>query len=420
MQHFNRFFLLCAVVLLSACSGGSAATPTATVSLAEILPTKTSVPPTPAEPTATLAPTAVPLTIQDVIKATVRIGVLNENWEEVGHASGSIIDGRGLILTNFHVIGDNDTGQYYNRDGISYVYITLDPRDPPKLQFISQVVDADPGKDLAVLRIIATTNGEPPANCLDLPAVKLNTTKQVEIGEQITSVGYSGVGGNTVSIASGQVVGFEQFSMSELVARSYEAIKYDASDSRGSSGGPIVNGQFEQVAVVFGGISDEANSMGYARPVSLANDLISSANLVRIPGCNGAEAASLFGPEAAQPAPTETPATDNAQVYDIQGRIIDRMTGKPIPGAFIVLLKPGYNWLNIDMDKLEDYIWTFAESDRRGIYVLSVTDEMVNTPLSMIIGAEGYTAVKGNNEVMINYYDRENNTWVDFYLDPEE
>jgi S1-C subfamily serine protease len=169
-------------------------------------------------------PTAVPLTIQNVIDATVRIGVLDATWTEMGHASGSIIDARGLILTNFHVIGDNDTGQYYNRDGISYIYVTLDPRDPPKLQFISQVVDADPGKDLAVLRIIATTNGEPPASCLTLPAVTMNMTEPVVIGQKVTSVGYSGVGGNTVSISSGQVVGFEEFSMSTLTERSYEAI----------------------------------------------------------------------------------------------------------------------------------------------------------------------------------------------------
>lgn len=419
MQSLKTLLFACVMVLLVSCGGGSAAQPTVTVSLADILPSKTPVPPTPAEPTLTPVPTAVPLTIQDVIKATVRIGVLDENWQEVGHASGSIIDSRGLILTNFHVIGDNDTGQYYNRDGISYIYVTLDPRDPPKLQFISQVVDADPGKDLAVLRIIATTNGEPPASCLTLPAVKINTSVPVEIGQKVTSVGYSGVGGNTVSIASGQVVGFEEFSMSELVARSYEAIKYDASDSRGSSGGPIVNDAFEQVAVVFGGISDEANSMGYARPVTLANDLIASANLVRIPGCNGAEAASLYGPSSAEPQPTETPATENARVYDISGRILDKLTGKPINGAVIVLLKPGYNWLNVDMDKLEDYIWTYGETNREGVYTMSVTDEMVNTSVAMIIAADGYKPVQSNNEVMINYYDRANNTWVDFFLEPK-
>lgn len=418
MRPKNIIAAFCVALVIAGCAG-STSTPTATVSLADIMPTRTKVLPTSEPATVTPAPTAVPLTIQNVIDATVRIGVLDATWTEMGHASGSIIDARGLILTNFHVIGDNDTGQYYNRDGISYIYVTLDPRDPPKLQFISQVVDADPGKDLAVLRIIATTNGEPPASCLTLPAVTLNMTEPVMIGQKVTSVGYSGVGGNTVSISSGQVVGFEEFSMSTLAERSYEAIKYDASDSRGSSGGPIVNERNEQVAVVFGGISDNADSLGYARPVTLAKDLISSANLVRIPGCNGAEAASLNGPSEATAEPTAVPETSTAPVYDISGRILDKLTGNPINGAVIVLLKPGYNWLNVDMDKLEDYIWTFGEANRDGVYTMSVTDEMINTSVAMIIAADGYKVVKSNNEVMMNYYDRDNNTWVDFFLEPE-
>jgi hypothetical protein len=180
-----------------------------------------------------------------------------------------------------------------------------------------------------------------------------------------------------------------------------------------------VNERNEQVAVVFGGISDNADSLGYARPVTLAKDLISSANLVRIPGCNGAEAASLNGPSEVVSEPTAVPEASTAPVYDISGRILDKLTGNPINGAVIVLLKPGYNWLNVDMDTLEDYIWTYGEANRDGVYTMSVTDEMINASVAMIIAADGYKAVKSNNEVMMNYYDRDNNTWVDFFLEPE-
>jgi S1-C subfamily serine protease len=360
--------------------------------------------------------------IADIIAATVRIGILDASWNEVGHGSGAIIDSRGLILTNFHVIGDNETGQYYNADGISYIYVTLNPRDPPKAQFISQVVDADPGKDLAVLRVIATTNGEPPADCLTLPTVQIAEESQVEIGDELTSVGYAGVGGETVSIASGQVVGFEEFSMSSLSSRSYEAIKYDASDSRGQSGGPIVNQRNQQVAVVFAGMSDQGDSLGYARPVSLASDLISSAKLVRIPGCNGAAAATLIGPAsdpgtASNQSNANTNTTTEATVYDVEGRILDYLTEQPIANAFVVLLQPGYTWADVDYDRFDEYIWVYGETDASGVYVLSVTEEMAATAVGVGIFADGYYAIKDDAYAYIEMFDENAGAWQDLYLE---
>ncbi|MBM4411898.1 MAG: trypsin-like serine protease [Chloroflexi bacterium] len=367
------------------------------------------------------------IALNDVIDATVRIGVLDAAWEEAGHGSGSIIDSRGLILTNFHVIGDNETNQYYNADGISYIYVTLDPRDPPKLQFIAQVVDADAGRDLAVLRIIATTNGEPPADCLSLPTVTINMEQQVEIGQKLTSVGYSGVGGETVSIASGQVVGFEEVSMSSSSSRTFEAIKYDASDSRGSSGGPVINEDNEQVAVVFAGMSDNADSLGYARPVTLAEDLIASAKLVRIPGCNGAEAAKLVGPQEAQASSNENTNTSNSggnqaepQLFDISGYVYDRNTNQPIANASIVILKPGFSWDSIDYDRFADYIWTSAQTDANGVYVLSVTEEMVSTKTGVGFYADGYRAYLSDDILMIEFYDKDADKWVDLSFEPQE
>ena len=369
------------------------------------------------------------ISLNEVINATVRIGMLDASWQEAGHGSGSIIDARGLILTNYHVIGDNERGQFYNADGISYVYVTLDPRDPPKLQFIAQVVDADAGRDLAVLRIIATTNGEPPADCLNLPTVSLNTDSAVEIGQKVTSVGYSGVGGNTVSIASGQVVGFEQVTMSSSSTRSFEAIKYDASDSRGSSGGPIINEANEQVAVVFAGASDQGDSLGYARPITLAQDLISSAKLVRIPGCNGADAAILKGPQDAQTANNNSTSNNTtasnsggnqqqAERFEIVGYVYDRYTNTPIANATIVILKPGYRWNQVDYDRYNEYIWTVAQTNSNGVYTLVVTDEMVSTRTGLGFYADGYKSYLSDDALMIDFYDKDKNQWVDLSFEP--
>ena len=361
-------------------------------------------------------------TLESVMAATVQLGVLDAQWNEIGTCTGSIIDPRGLIITNFHCIGDNETGTYHNADGIDYVYITLDPRDPPKLQFIAQTVDADAGKDIAVMRIIATSNGEPPADCLSLPSITLNADAEVKIGTKVTSVGYPGVGGDTLTIANGQVVGFDEYSMSGQ-GRTYEAIKYDASDSAGISGGPIINEDFEQVAIAHAGRSDaeKGGKLSLARPIGLAEDLINSSKLVRIPGCNGADAASLVGPaEATTTTENNTSSTtqgDSDQSFDVTGRVLDSVSGEPIANCYIVILKPEYNWADVNYDAIDDYIWTFAQTDSNGVYTLTINAAMANDLVSYGMFAEGYDTWTGDDVNLSKIYDSDKAQWVDLYLD---
>jgi S1-C subfamily serine protease len=51
--------------------------------------------------------------------ATVQIGVLDATWQQEGTCTGSIIDPRGLIITNFHCIGDNETADIIMRMGLT-------------------------------------------------------------------------------------------------------------------------------------------------------------------------------------------------------------------------------------------------------------------------------------------------------------
>ena len=360
-------------------------------------------------------------TLENAMAATVQIGVLDASWQEVGTCTGSIIDPRGLILTNFHCIGDNETGQYNNADGIDNIYITLNPRNPPKFQFIAQTVEADAGKDIAILRIIATTNGEPPADCLKLPAISLNMTSKVEIGQKVTSVGYPGVGGDTLTIAGGQVVGFDEYSMSGQ-GRTYEAIKYDASDSAGISGGPIINEQFEQVAIAHAGRSDQekGGKLSLARPIELAEELIHSADLVRIPGCNGSAAAQLSGPATPED-PTLVSGDDSSATasdsYDIAGKLLDSVSDEPIVSGYVVILKPEYDWSDVDYDDLETYVLIAAETDSNGEYTLSVTDEMTTSLMSFGLFADNYDTWLGDEVDITEIYDKDTERWIDIYMD---
>lgn len=87
---------------------------------------------------------------------------------------------------------------------------------------------------------------------------------------------------------------------------------------------------------------------------------------------------------AGQPAPTPTRAVDGVQVT---GKITDADTGRPIVGAFFIVLQPG---ITVDAFQWTDAeVYTFAETDRQGAFKLPALLERGQC-YSILMGAKGY------------------------------
>jgi hypothetical protein len=158
-----------------------------------------------------------------------------------------------------------------------------------------------------------------------------------------------------------------------------------------------------------------------ARPIGLAQELINSADLVRIPGCNGAAAAQLIC--RAKPADTTTnndtqTTGDNggkaSDTYDIPGRLLDSVSSEPIANGYVVILKPEYKWSDVDYNK---YVWVTAKTDANGEYTLSVTEAMANATVSYGLFAEHYDPWTSDEVSLLKVYDKEKNRWIDIYMD---
>ena len=243
---------------------------------------QTSTPQPPTEVPATAAPptplpTATPVSndaLNRALLATVQIIVPGLGFGQSSAGSGNVLTTQGHILTNFHVIGDPDSGQLYNAEG--RILIALSPpdlREAAEPQYIAQLLEENRSLDLALIKIIATLNGAPLPADLGLTTLPIGNSDSVTIGNELSIIGFPGLGGNSVTFTRGTVSGF-------ITEAGENWIKTDAEINFGNSGGAAINGAGELVGIpsaAAGETVDLPGKIGLVRPVNLARPLIDRA-----------------------------------------------------------------------------------------------------------------------------------------------
>ncbi len=233
-----------AAVIPTLTPGAGVASPVPTLSQATATPFVA----TPAQPVAAFTPAITPLADKVPYRAVVQIVAETEteggNLRPVWSGSGTIVDPRGFILTNAHVaLPEPGSGEQV--DALE-ILVTEAEDQPPVPKYFAEVVQADPQLDLAVLRITTDLDGNPvDALHLNLPYARLGDSSKLHLGEPIVILGYPGIGGNTITLTSGEVSGFT----AEKPYGRRAFIKTSAAIAGGNSGGMAVNAAGELVAI---------------------------------------------------------------------------------------------------------------------------------------------------------------------------
>lgn len=172
-----------------------------------------------------------------------------------GLGAGVIIDARGSVLTNHHVV-----------EGAERIDVTLhDGR-----QYKAVVIAADPQSDVGLVRLL-----DPPA---DLPVATLGDSEQVRVGQFAIAIGAPM--GFRRSMTVGHVSALHRSSLGELrpgvVAPGFEAlriqdfIQVDTSINPGNSGGPLVDLRGNIIGINTAISAAPAGGVGFAVPINLA------------------------------------------------------------------------------------------------------------------------------------------------------
>ena len=180
--------------------------------------------------------------------------------------SGFIVDSRGYIITNNHVVDKADK---------IYVKLAGDPDDGQRLQGRpATVIGVDPETDIAVIKIDTKT---------PLPTIKLGNSDSAEVGDWVLAIGSPFGLSQTVSagIVSAKNRSIDDRDPQSGLAKQFQKfIQTDAAINPGNSGGPLVDmaGNVVGMNTAIYTQSMGSQGVGFAMPSNILakvyNDLI--------------------------------------------------------------------------------------------------------------------------------------------------
>jgi len=179
--------------------------------------------------------------------------------------SGFIVDPKGYIITNNHVVE--------NADEI-YVKLSTDP-DTQDMGRRAHVIGVDKATDLAVIKIDTST---------PLPTVKLGNSDQAQVGDWVEAIGSPFA--LSQSVTAGIISAKNRTIQQGASGQFQHFIQTDAAINPGNSGGPLLNMNGEVIGVNTAIYTQSGGyqGLGFAMPsntvVQVYNDLISPSHKV--------------------------------------------------------------------------------------------------------------------------------------------
>lgn len=191
-----------------------------------------------------------------VVNITTEIMAVNWFMEPVpqdgGSGSGSIIDSRGYVLTNNHVVKDAYKLYVNLADGSRYE---------------AKVIGTDPESDLAVIKFT-------PPKGVTLATVPYGDSSKLKVGQRVLAIGNPF--GLERTLTDGIVSGLGRPVQEDNTTILRDMIQTDASINPGNSGGPLLNTRGEMVGVNTMIYSPSGGSVGvgFAIPVATAKRIV--------------------------------------------------------------------------------------------------------------------------------------------------
>ncbi len=189
--------------------------------------------------------------VVNVTSTAVQMDFFFNAFPTQGSGSGSIIDTKGHILTNHHVVANAQKLEVTLGDGSKW---------PAKL------VGSDPDSDLAVIQIDAPKE--------KLKVISMGDSKNLKIGQKVLAIGNPF--GLQRTLTTGIISSVGRTIRSDSGTLIEDVIQTDAAINPGNSGGPLLNSDGEIIGINSAILSPSGGNVGigFAVPVNTAKRVI--------------------------------------------------------------------------------------------------------------------------------------------------
>ncbi len=222
-----------------------------------------------------------------------------------GMGTGVIIDPRGYIITNLHVVED-----------VARIEVTL--ADGTSTH--AKLINYDPETDLALIKIPATR---------DLPVIPVGTSSDLLRGETVIAIGNPFGYNHTVTV--GIISGLHRDIAVNGTQQYLDLIQTNADINPGNSGGPLLNAEGDVIGINVA-VRIGAQGIGFAIPIDksleVMADLVAASNLEPI--SLGIDCKRVHNQDGAELIVTDTKGKGNGPSELLMGDKIQTVDGTSV------------------------------------------------------------------------------------------
>ena len=189
--------------------------------------------------------------VVNITSIAVQMDFFFNAYPTQGSGSGSILDTKGHILTNHHVVANAQKLEVTLADGSKWS---------------AKLIGSDPDNDLAVIKIDAPKE--------KLKVIPMGDSKNLRIGQKVLAIGNPF--GFERTLTTGVISSLGRTIRSEVGTLIEDVIQTDAAINPGNSGGPLLNSEGEIIGINSAIISPSGGNVGigFAIPVNTAKRVI--------------------------------------------------------------------------------------------------------------------------------------------------